>query len=219
VGFRFADVANIFTAAHPDRASPLIEHLSTNYRTHDGIVACAANVVGLLVSFFPTSVDRLRSVEKGHFIGPPPALLPDTDPAVVVETMLDADDIGLMEFGANQVVLVRSEETKQRLPLELRQGLVLTIEESKGLEFDDTCLFNFCTDSPAEREWRVLNGHALAADQSPVARSETFDEMRHQLLREELKQLCAELKAANRLASYRLASYAPRALRIHRVCD
>ena len=28
--------------------------------------------------------------------------------------------------------------------------------QSKGLEFDDVFLVNFCTDSPAKEEWRVL---------------------------------------------------------------
>ena len=47
--------------------------------------------------------------ERGHFPGPPPALLPETDPASLQETMLGADELGLGEMGANQVVLVRSE--------------------------------------------------------------------------------------------------------------
>ena len=77
--------------------------------------------------------------ERGHFPGPPPALLPETEPASLQETMLGADELGLGEMGANQVVLVRSEASKERLPAFLRAGLVLTVEESKGLEFDDVC--------------------------------------------------------------------------------
>ena len=53
--------------------------------------------------------------------------------------MLGADEPGLGEMGANQVVLVRSEAAKARLPAFLLAGLVLTVEESKGLEFDDVC--------------------------------------------------------------------------------
>jgi hypothetical protein len=40
---------------------------------------------------------------------------------------------------AEQAVLVRCEAAKARLPFELRSGLVLTVEQSKGLEFDDVC--------------------------------------------------------------------------------
>ena len=66
---------------------------------------------------------------------------------------------------------MRSEEAKARLPFELRRGLVLTVEESKGLEFDDTCVYNFFSDSPADREWRVLNG-LLNNEGAPPARVE-----------------------------------------------
>ena len=34
-------------------------------------------------------------------------------------------------------MLVRCEAAKAWLPFELRNGLVLTVEQSKGLEFDD----------------------------------------------------------------------------------
>ena len=53
-------------------------------------------------------------------------------------------------------MLVRCEAAKARLPFELRNGLVLTVEQSKGLEFDDVCLFDFFSDSPADKEWHVL---------------------------------------------------------------
>ena len=60
--------------------------------------------------------------------------MPDDDPAAVSETMLNADAVGMLEFGANQVVLIRSTRDKSTLPLELQRGLVLTVEESKGLD-------------------------------------------------------------------------------------
>lgn len=40
-------------------------------------------------------------------------------------------------FGANRVVLVRTAEAKARLPVEFRECLVLTVPESKGLEFNE----------------------------------------------------------------------------------
>jgi hypothetical protein len=56
-----------------------------------------------------------------------------------------------------QVIIVRTEESKHRLPEELkRSGLVCTVMESKGLEFDDVLLWNFFTDSEADGEWRAI---------------------------------------------------------------
>lgn len=65
-----------------------------------------------------------------------------------------------VEFGAHQVVLVRSMDSFPLLPEPLRHGaLVLTVPQAKGLEFDDVFIVNFFKDSPAAREWRVLNGY------------------------------------------------------------
>ena len=87
VGFRFADVRTLFHA-HCERgeaAMPALRSLTINYRTHAGIVDCAAAVVELLARLFPTTLDRLEP-ERGHFPGPPPALLPETDPASLQAT-------------------------------------------------------------------------------------------------------------------------------------
>ena len=81
--------------------------------------------------------------------------------------MLTPDEVGLMEMGANQAVLVRSHAAGARLPSVLRSGLVLTIEEAKGLEFDDVLIFDFFSDSVAEKEWFVLYT-LLPAEQQAV---------------------------------------------------
>ena len=52
-----------------------------------------------------------------------------------------------IEFGAHQAILVTCEESKAQLPEVLTAGLVLTIYEAKGLEFDDVLLYNFFADS------------------------------------------------------------------------
>ena len=63
-----------------------------------------------------------------------------------------------MEFGAHQVVLTRSMESKERLPAGLRDtnALILTVPQSKGLEFDDVFIVNFFSESNCKEEWRVL---------------------------------------------------------------
>lgn len=65
-----------------------------------------------------------------------------------------------MEFGANQVILVRSMAAVEQLPPEIRSSnaLIMTIPQAKGLEFDDVFLVDFFANSPAPpSEWRVLN--------------------------------------------------------------
>jgi superfamily I DNA/RNA helicase len=63
-----------------------------------------------------------------------------------------------VEFGAHQVILVRTLESIGRLPEEIRNSnaIFLTVPQAKGLEFDDVYLINFFQDSEADSEWRVL---------------------------------------------------------------
>ena len=60
-----------------------------------------------------------------------------------------------IEFGAHQAILVANEESKDALPEELRSGVVLTIYEAKGLEFDDILIYNFFTDSQVSEHFSV----------------------------------------------------------------
>ncbi len=44
-----------------------------------------------------------------------------------------------IEFGAHQVLLMRTQASKDKLPLFFQGILATTILEAKGLEFDDVC--------------------------------------------------------------------------------
>ncbi|RUS73231.1 hypothetical protein EGW08_019003, partial [Elysia chlorotica] len=121
-----------------------------------------------------------------------------------------------IEFGAHQAILVTCEESKARLPEVLSAGLVLTIYEAKGLEFDDVLLYNFFADSQADKEWRVVTEflNQLAVD--PVSsggdnlveidsavlelanrpRPLNFDPDQHKILNSELKQLYTAITRA-----------------------
>ena len=108
-----------------------------NYRTHNGILGAASEVVQILLDLFPHSVDALEK-DVGHFDGPLPTLLTDTSNDDLSMLLFGSDPAhSQIEFGAHQVVLVRNQAAKANLPTELQSALVLTIFESKGLEFDD----------------------------------------------------------------------------------
>ena len=44
-------------------------------------------------------------------------------------------------------MIVKNDAARDAIPEELSSGLVLTIYEAKGLEFDDVLLYNFFKDS------------------------------------------------------------------------
>eukprot|EP00978_Attheya_sp_CCMP212_P044437 scaffold310376_cov33-Attheya_sp.AAC.1 len=161
VGFRFTDVRQIFYHSFGG-TEPHLLHLTHNYRSHAGILRLAACVVELLYFFFSESLDKLPP-DLGLFPGPKPVLMEVTSVADLV-LMLDGSkrETSRIEFGAHQVVIVRNEEAKKSLPDEfgVDRDWVMTVQQSKGLEFDDVLLYNFFTDSEAGELWRVVSNYS-----------------------------------------------------------
>ena len=158
ISFRFNDLKSLFH--HARKAAGITDdqnnfitvpkklyQLTHNYRSHAGILRLASSVVDLLLTYFPDSFDRLQK-DEGLFEGPRPVLLEScspTDLAMILQG--NQRQSSRIEFGAHQVVLVASNEARDALPDELSQGLVMTIYEAKGLEFDDVLIYNFFKDS------------------------------------------------------------------------
>ncbi|XP_053388238.1 TPR and ankyrin repeat-containing protein 1-like [Mercenaria mercenaria] len=228
ISFRFKDLRSLFfhvkemteEAKKTSQASKSVTvhvpnevlQLTYNYRSHSGILSLASSILEILLHFFPESFDRLHP-DKGLFIGPEPILL-ESCSSNDLATLLKKNqrETSSIEFGAHQVILVVNEEARESMPEELRYGLVLTIYESKGLEFDDVLLYNFFKDSKASKEWRVVTKHLeeivrnvtnKTAEQNEVyfrieqdvlsskdrQRPLDFDPNKHKILNYELKQL------------------------------
>ncbi|KAL7553044.1 hypothetical protein ACHAWF_016289 [Thalassiosira exigua] len=160
VDFRFTDVRQIFFN-HFGGIEPELLQLSHNYRSHAGVLRLAACVVELLYFFFSNSLDKLPP-DLGLFSGPKPVIMEVSSTADLI-LMLDGAkrETSRIEFGAHQVVIVRSEEAKRNLPDEfgVDRDWVMTVQQSKGLEFDDVLLYNFFTDSAAKDAWRVVSNY------------------------------------------------------------
>ncbi|DBB04235.1 TPA: hypothetical protein ACH3X1_013259 [Trebouxia sp. C0004] len=168
--FRFADICTLFHQESQRRkdaggaaAATMVGvpkkplYLPTNYRTHSGILNAAAAVVDVLRHYFSMHIDNLPR-EKAFFTGPSPVLLSSLSSDDLTFLLLGSDPkTSQVEFGAHQVVLVRSAQSIDRLPEALRNSNVIkmTVAEAKGLEFDDVFLLDFFNDSTAE--WRNLN--------------------------------------------------------------
>ncbi|XP_068008818.1 TPR and ankyrin repeat-containing protein 1 [Melanerpes formicivorus] len=172
VAFRFSDLRSLFHYASKNslskkqrvRKPKRIYQLYQNYRSHSGILRLASGVVDLLQHYFPESFDRLPK-DCGLFDGPKPTLLEScsvSDLAILLRG--NKRKTQPIEFGAHQVVLVANETAKERIPEELNLALVLTIYEAKGLEFDDVLLYNFFTDSEANKEWKIISSYTPDSD-------------------------------------------------------
>ncbi|KAI5829770.1 hypothetical protein K523DRAFT_416462 [Schizophyllum commune Tattone D] len=163
--------------------------LTTNYRSHGGIVDCAHSIISLIMEYWPDSIDMLAR-ERGQVGGPKPVFLTGwSNDNVRYEQFLFTSSTGnAIEFGAKQCILVRHEEARQRLRKEVGDiGLIMTLYESKGLEFDDVLLFNFFHDSSVETsQWRVVL-NAMDSEHRQEVPAPRFDENLH-------AGVCSELK-------------------------
>jgi superfamily I DNA/RNA helicase len=67
-----------------------------------------------------------------------------------------------LQYGDQQVILVRDDSAKERLLADRPsfRGKILTVREAKGLEFNDVLLLGFFTDSPLSvTDWRALGAY------------------------------------------------------------
>ncbi|KAG8786082.1 hypothetical protein FRC12_016941 [Ceratobasidium sp. 428] len=138
-----------------------IFNLTENFRSHSGIVDCAASIVEIIYRLFPYSIDKLPT-ESARVPGPAPVLFIDSrnDVSFFESFVLGSSSDSRTGFGAQQAILVRSDETVDELDTAL-DGLcpILTITDSKGLEFDDVLLYNFFSHSSAAlKDWRLISG-------------------------------------------------------------
>ena len=202
--FRFSDIKRLFhehfaevgaSAKQTELAIPQMFTLSKNYRSHQGILALSSLVMGMIWKGFPETVDKLDP-EVGNLSGPKPVLFLDCD--VEILHARDISDSKLSEraadFGAEQVILVRDMRSKTNLRNQVGDvALILTILESKGMEFADVILWNFFSECPDQAGVRVLN--ALKNDQ------DGFDPRRHGGMCSELKHLYVAItRARNQLS-------------------
>ena len=166
IAFRFSDVrtvlhaAQVFAKEKKDAVQvriPEVSQLRVNFRSHTGVLNLASSIIDLLKEYFPLSFDYLPG-DEGMFTGPTPVLF-DTCDACDLALLLRGNkrDKSAIEFGAHQVIIVQSEDAKSQIPEELKDGIILTVFESKGLEFDDVLLYNFFHDSIVSIKYKLVS--------------------------------------------------------------
>jgi ATP-dependent exoDNAse (exonuclease V) beta subunit len=130
--------------------------LNVNYRSHNGILQLASSVVDLIRHFFPDSIDRLPR-ERAEVCGPLPTVFSgfQAGPFFLKVFSERNDKDAKIELGANQVIIVRDDNAKRNMKkLVGDSALIMTVFQSKGMEFNDVLLYNFFTDSSASSKVR-----------------------------------------------------------------
>ncbi|KAI0791850.1 hypothetical protein C8Q75DRAFT_57350 [Abortiporus biennis] len=180
----------------PMQELPRTFELTVNYRSHGGIMGCANSVIKLITQFWPDAIDNMAE-EKGVVDGVKPLFFHGWGQDTVrYEQFLFGASGDHIEFGHHQCILVRDAAARDKLKSEVGEiGIIMTIYDSKGLEFDDVLLYNFFEDSPVQlARWRVVL-NAIASDEGGCPR---FDEVRHASVCRELKFLYVAITRARK---------------------
>jgi len=147
VGFRFCDLKTLYFES--SMLAPKVVQLTINFRSHNQILELANSVVALLETLFPATIDKMGK-EKSLKDGPHPVIINSDNPEDLLDLLFSRNENSQasdIQFGCNQVIIVRNQESKSKLHRVLKSALCLTVYEAKGLEFDDVILYNFFTDS------------------------------------------------------------------------
>ncbi|OGE51205.1 hypothetical protein PENARI_c014G04055 [Penicillium arizonense] len=200
--FRFPEIKDLFydhyevTAKQlnqPLLAKPVQFSLAKNYRSHQGILSFASWVMQLLWNGFPETIDKLEP-EIGETGGPKPVIFAGFDASILSAKMIGLVKLNdqVADFGAEQVIIVRDDLAKDKLQTQIGEiALVLTVLESKGMEFDDVLIYDFFGSSELGSSYRCL--HMIATSSRAH-----FDPQKHAALCSELKHLYVAVTRARR---------------------
>ncbi|KAJ5778909.1 hypothetical protein N7457_006629 [Penicillium paradoxum] len=200
--FRFPEIKALFYEHYevianqlkqPSFGKPVQFSLAKNYRSHQGILSFASWVMQLLWQGFPETIDRLDP-EIGQIGGPKPIIFAGFDSSILSAKMIGLVKLNdkVADFGAEQVILVRDDTSKDKLQTQIGEiALVLTILESKGMEFDDVLVYDFFGSSGLGSSYRCL--HMLVQG----VRMQ-FDSQKHAALCSELKSLYVAVTRARK---------------------
>ncbi|KAF8962917.1 hypothetical protein BDZ97DRAFT_1759046 [Flammula alnicola] len=137
--------------------------LTTNYRSHAGIVNVARSIVDIITRFWPDSVDKLDP-ERGTVAGLNPVFFTGWTPArlklVRLVPLTDSPKIVMRKWHlelSNASWNLQALYEDPGLILYVPFLFTLTIPESKGLEFNDVLIYDFFNDSTlSDSQWRFV---------------------------------------------------------------
>ncbi|EKM60387.1 uncharacterized protein PHACADRAFT_203599 [Phanerochaete carnosa HHB-10118-sp] len=144
------------------RHKPAFFKLTTNFRSCGGIVACGQTILDIIASFWPSTLDQIPK-EVNLSCGTRPYFFSGEEGSQIQLRELLSDSNKQLEFGAQQCILVRNDDVRDSLRPHLGDStLLLTLYESKGLEFNDVLLWNFFEDSSYDRsDWVTITRDGL----------------------------------------------------------
>ncbi|KAH9172874.1 hypothetical protein EDB89DRAFT_2069331 [Lactarius sanguifluus] len=159
--------------------------LLVNYRSHGGIVKCANAIIQLLQQF-PGAIDVLQPEAGVAGKEIPVFFHSECLPSREHDFFLLSTG-RLCKLGSKQCIIVRDEAARKKLRSDIGPvAIILTLFNSKGLEYDDVILYNFFGESANANLWRNLTDAQL----------HPLEDLKHAPLIYELKSLYVAITRA-----------------------
>ncbi|CAD8201307.1 unnamed protein product [Paramecium octaurelia] len=164
IGMKFSDIKSCLEQENGqsqliknNKTKTSLIQLSYNFRSSNQILQLGNTLVKALELLFPNQLDSLQK-EKSNQQGPKPTIIQSCENKDLLNYLLKQyrNNQSNIEFGCNSVIIVKNQESKLKIPIELQNAIILTIYEAKGLEFDDVILFNFFTDVDEDESFMSL---------------------------------------------------------------
>jgi hypothetical protein len=137
VDFRFEEVRSVvYSLSNGLERLERPVKLAVNYRSHAGILNCAAGILSKMFALFPGSAKVLEP-DKGLFTGPLPAYWQtSTSTSSSMHTVLST-------VSSERLVFICPDQRREELASLNPERLVLGIREAKGLEFPHVAVVDF----------------------------------------------------------------------------
>jgi hypothetical protein len=152
VEFRFEDVRAVAFHLFPGDKRYIPEKpltVNVNFRSHAGVLNAASAVLDLLFNAFPGSAKELPK-DQGLFLGPRPGLFHNVKPTILRELVEKIDGVVLLTMYDREVERLRE--------IVGPKPIILSIRDSKGMEFTDVIIVDFFKSLANEHQkpWRKL---------------------------------------------------------------
>ncbi|CAD8049358.1 unnamed protein product [Paramecium sonneborni] len=169
VGFRFLTIQDYkkIIESKDDynyyQSKETLQILNQNFRSNFRILNLANSIVSLIEIYFPKTIDFLKK-QSSNFEGFKPIIVNGSLDLLFylfegIINLVNSQEIQKLplELGQHSVIIVKNQESKKNVPKLFQHILVLSIEEIKGLEFENVILYNFFNDDYiGELEWKLL---------------------------------------------------------------